>query len=65
MADFLDGKKTILAGLLVAILSGLGALGVRLPFSTPSTDLVLSGLGVAVVIFRMFAKTPGRLAPPA
>lgn len=59
---WLDGKKTILAGLIVAILSGLRALGVSLPFSGPTEDAIIGILGVVVIVARMFAQKPGALA---
>ena len=67
MMDWLDGKKTILAGLLVAVLQGLVALGVKLPFdpSAVTVAAVTTALGVVVVVARMFAKKPGILAGPA
>lgn len=71
IADFLDGKKTIIAGLLVSILGGLSALGVKLPFDAPTEAAIVSGLGIIVVIARIFAKkqivgsSPSLTPPPA
>lgn len=65
MAEWLDGKKTIIAGLLVAVLSALRALGVSLPFSDPTADTIVSILGLAVIVARMFAKKPGVAAAAA
>lgn len=53
---WLEGKKTILAGLIITVLSGLTALGVKLPFGEVTEAAVLTGLGVLVVIFRFVAK---------
>lgn len=60
--SWLDGKKTILAGLVVAVISGLRALGVSFPFSDPTVDVIVSVLGVVVIVARMFAQKPGALA---
>lgn len=67
MWDFLDGKKTILAGVLVTVVQGLVALGVKLPFdpSVATTASVTAALGAAAIIGRLFAKKPGALATPA
>lgn len=67
MAEWLDGKKTVLAGVLVALLNGLVALGVKLPFdpSQATVASITAVLGVVVVLCRMFAKKPGVLAAPA
>lgn len=65
MAEWLDGKKTILAGLLVAILAGLSGLGVKLPFDPPTVDVIVGALGIVVVIARLFASKPGALAKKA
>lgn len=62
--DWLDGKKTILAGLLVTLIAGLQSLGVKLPFDAPAESVILTVLGVLVVIGRMFAKKPGIAATP-
>lgn len=62
---WLDGKRTILAGLIVAILGGLNALGVSLPFGIPTEGIIISALGIVVVIFRLFARKPGALAGPS
>lgn len=58
IADWLEGKKTILTGVLIAILSALPLLGVRLPefLQGASEAAIMTALGVLVVIFRLVAR---------
>lgn len=62
MADWLDGKKTIIAGFVVSVLGFLQAMGVTLPFSAPAEGVIVGALGILVVVARLFAKKPGALA---
>ena len=65
MAEWLDGKKTVIAGFVVAVFGFIQALGVSLPISAPTADVIVGVLGIVVVIARMFAKKPGVLASPS